>query len=108
MPTVTFTGPFYERRRRDTAAPWLRGEVVEVTQEWLNEWRHTLPAKHFVIEGDEGVTIDGGNDGIPDNGWSRKDILKWLDDNGVDKGSGYLTKSAALALVDEHLNPTEE
>ena len=108
MPTVTFTGPFYERRRRDTAAPWLRGEVVEVTQEWLNEWRHTLPAKHFVIEGDEGVTVDGGNDGIPDIGWSRKDILKWLTDNGVSKGSGYLTKSAALALVDEHLNPTEE
>ena len=108
MPTVTFIGPFYERRRRDTAAPWLRGEVVEVTQEWLNEWRHTLPAKHFVIEGDEGVTVDGGNDGIPDIGWSRKDILKWLTDNGVSKGSGYLTKSAALALVDEHLNPTEE
>ena len=108
MPTVTFIGPFYERRRRDTARSWLRGEVVEVTQEWLNEWRHTLPAKHFSIEGDEGVTVDGNNDGIPDAGWSRKDILKWLTDNGVSKGSGYLTKSAALTLVDEHLNTTEE
>ncbi len=107
MPTVTFTGPFYERRRRDTAAPWIRGQAVEVTQEWLNEWRHTLPAKHFVIEGDEGTTVDGGNDGIPDIGWTRKDILKWLTDNGVSKGSGYLTKSAALALVEGHLNPTE-
>ena len=107
MPTVTYTGPFYERRRRDTPAPWLRGEAVEVTQDWLNEWRHTLPAKHFSIEGDEGVTVDGGNDGIPDAGWSRKDILKWLTSNGISKGSGYLTKSAALALVEGHLNPTE-
>ena len=85
----------------------IRGQAVEVTQEWLNEWRHTLPAKHFVIEGDEGTTVDGGNDGIPDIGWTRKDILKWLTDNGVSKGSGYLTKSAALALVEGHLNPTE-
>ena len=107
MPTVTYTGPFYERRRRDTPTPWLRGEVVEVTQEWLNEWRHTLPAKHFSIEGDEGVSVDGGDDGIPDSGWARKDILKWLTANGVSKGSGYLTKSAALALVEGHLNPTE-
>jgi hypothetical protein len=107
MPSVTFTGPFYERRRRDISASWIRGEEVEVTQEWLNEWRHSLPAKHFLIVGDEGVTVDGGNDGIPDNGWSRKDILKWLDDNGVDRGSGYLTKTAALALVEEHLTQTE-
>ena len=107
MPTVTFIGPFYERRRADTIGPWLRGEEVEVTQHWLNEWRHTLPAKHFSIEGDEGVTVDGGDDGIPDSGWSRKDILKWLTANGVSKGSGYLTKSAALALVEGHLNPTE-
>ena len=54
------------------------------------------------------VTVDGDNDGIPDNGWSRKDILKWLTDNGVSKGSGYLTKTAALALVKGHLNTTNE
>ncbi len=104
MPTVTFKGPFYERRRRDSPKSWLREEVVEVSQEWLNEWRHTLPIKHFRIEGDEGATVDGGNDGIPDEGWSRKDILKWLSDNGVSRGSGYLTKTAALTLVEEHLN----
>lgn len=108
MPTVTYTGPFYERRARHGAASWIRGKTVEVTQEWLNEWRHTLPAKHFNIEGDEGVTTDGGNDGIPDNGWTRKDILQWLDDNGVERGSGYLTKTAALTLVQAHLNPTDD
>jgi hypothetical protein len=108
MPKVTFTGPFYERRRRDSPTSWIRGQVNEVTQEWLNEWRHTLPEKHFKIEEDEGVTVDGDNDGIPDNGWSRKDILKWLTDNEVSKGSGYLTKTAALALVKEHLNTTNE
>ena len=104
MPTVTYTGPFFERRRRDSPTSWIRGDSVDVTQEWLNEWRNTLPTKHFLIEGDEGVTVDGDNDGIPDNGWSRKDILKWLTDNGVSKGSGYLTKTAALALVKGHLN----
>jgi len=108
MPKVTFTGPFYERRRRDSPTSWIRGQENEVTQAWLNEWRHTLPAKHFKIEEDEGVTADGDNDGIPDNGWSRKDILKWLTDNGVSKGSGYLTKTAALALVEGHLNTTNE
>jgi len=107
MPTVTYTGPFFERRARHGAGSWIRGKGVEVTQDWLNEWRHTLPTKHFSIEGDEGVTVDGGDDGIPDSGWSRKDILKWLTANGISKGSGYLTKSAALALVEGHLNPTE-
>ena len=108
MPTVTYTGPYFERRRRDSATSWIRGEVVEVSQKWLNEWRHSLPERHFKIEGDEGVTVDGGNDGIPDSGWSRKAILKWLTDNGVSKGSGYLTKTAALALVEGHLNTTNE
>jgi len=108
MPKVTFTGPFYERRRRDSPTSWIRGQVNEVTQAWLDEWRHTLPEKHFKIEEDEEVTVDGGNDGIPDNGWSRKAILKWLTDNEVSKGSGYLTKTAALALVEGHLNTTNE
>tara|TARA_R100000654_G_scaffold1537_1_gene5588 strand:- start:18 stop:341 length:324 start_codon:yes stop_codon:yes gene_type:complete len=107
MPSITYLGPFYERRQPHGHGSWLRGKEEQVTQEWLNEWRHRLPITHFRIEGDEGVTVDGGNDGIPDSGWSRKDILKWLTDNGVSRGSGYLTKSAALALVEGHLNPTE-
>jgi hypothetical protein len=107
VPHVTYTGPFYERRRRDSNASWIRGKKGQVTQEWLNEWRHTLPETHFLIEGDEEVTVDGGNDGLPDNGWSRKDILEWLDEQNVDLPNGYITKTKALTLVDEHLNPTE-
>ena len=108
MPTITYLGPFYERRRADTIGPWLRGEEVSVSQEWLDEWRHTLPLAHFSIEGDEGgESLDDG-DGIPDPGWSRRDILGWLADNNVDIGSGYVTKTRALELVEAHLNPIEE
>jgi hypothetical protein len=106
MPTVTFLGPFFERPMRHTMGMWTRGEVVEVSQHWLDEWRHTLPASRFLIEGDNGITIDADNDGLPDTGWSRKDILAWLKAQEVPMGAGYLTKTAALKLVEEHLNPT--
>ena len=106
MPSVTFLGPFFERRRIDTIGPWIRGEDVQVSQAWLDEWRHTLPLSHFEIKGDEGVSLDENNDGIPDPSWSRKDILQWLADNNVDIGNGYVTKSGALALIAGHLNTT--
>ncbi len=106
MPTVTFLGPFFERPMRHTMGMWTRGEVVEVSQHWLNEWRHSLPASRFLIEGDEETTTDADNDGLPDTGWSRKDILAWLKAQGVPTGAGYLTKTAALKLVEGHLNPT--
>ena len=106
MPTVTFLGPFFERPMRHTMGMWTRGEVVEVEQEWLNEWRHTLPASRFLIEGDEGISTDAGNDGLPDTGWSRKNIIAWLKDKNISTGSGYLTKTAGLKLVEEYLNPT--
>ena len=108
MPTVTFLGPFFERPMRHTMGMWTRGEVVEVEQEWLNEWRHTLPASHFLIEGEEGVTTDAGNDGLPDTGWSRKDILAWMNTNDISTGSGYLTKTAALKLIEESLSEVED
>ena len=108
MPTITYLGPFYERRSADTIGPWLRGEEVSVSQEWLDEWRHTLPLSRFSIEDDEGgESLDDG-DGIPDPGWSRRAILEWLTDNNVDIGSGYVTKTTALELVEAHLNPIEE
>lgn len=104
MPTVTFLGPFFERPMRHGIGVWTRGKVNQVTQEWVNEWRHTLPASHFLIEGEEEVTTDADNDGLPDTGWSRKDILDWMNNNEVSTGSGYLTKTAALKLVEEHLS----
>jgi hypothetical protein len=108
VPSVTFLGPFYERRRADTIGPWLRGKVVEVTQEWLNYWRHTLPLSHFEISDEEEVVSSNSREGIPDPTWSRRDILQWLADNNVDIGSGYVTKTGALALVAGHLNPITE
>ena len=83
---------------------WIRGKRTEVSQDWLNKWRHTLDTRTFLIEGDEGETVDLKDDGIPDIAGARKDILKWLKDNGVKTGAGYLTKTAALALVESHLN----
>ena len=104
MPTVTFLGPFFERPMRHGIGVWTRGKVNQVTQAWLDEWRHSLPASHFLIESEEVTTIDAGNDGLPDSGWSRKNILDWMNNNEVSTGSGYLTKTAALKLVEEHLS----
>ena len=104
MPTVTYNGPYYEARRKDTCEPWLRGQPVEVSQKWLEVNRKSL-RRNFTIEGDEPATVDLQDDGIPDEAWNRKDILKWLKDNEVKTGSTYLTKTAALALVESHLNP---
>ena len=104
MPTVTYIGVFYEARRRDSCESWIRGKPVAVSQEWLEANRKAL-RKDFKIEGDEPVTVDLQDDGIPDIAWARKDILKWLKDNGVKTSGSYITKTAALALVESHLNP---
>ena len=64
MPTVTFTGPFATRRRHDNAEAWLRGQPVEVSQEWLNQWRNRLKQSHFRIEGDAAMTVYQTVDGL--------------------------------------------
>ena len=102
MPTVTFTGPFATRRRHDNAEAWIRGQSVEVSQEWLNQWRNRLKLTHFRIEDDE--TVDFDNDGIPDSGWTNKDIKAWIIGNGQEV-SGYNTKKKLLGMVDTILNP---
>lgn len=104
MPTVTFLGPLMYRRRLDSSGQWVRGETVTVTQVWLNHERRRLKPQFFRIEGDAGVTVDAGNDGIPDSGWTKKDISAWLKAKGVEF-SGYATKSKLLGLVEETLNP---
>jgi hypothetical protein len=104
LPTVTFLGPMMYRRRTDLSGQWIRGEPVEVSQEWLNHQRNRLLSQYFRIEGDAGVTVDAGNDGIPDSGWTKKDISAWLKAKGVEF-SGYATKSKLLGLVEETLNP---
>tara|TARA_R100000773_G_scaffold21440_2_gene19031 strand:+ start:14340 stop:14714 length:375 start_codon:yes stop_codon:yes gene_type:complete len=105
VPTVTYRGVFYESRRTDSKGVWVRGKPVEVSQEWVEKYAHTL-GKDFLIEGYEPKTVDLKDDGIPDVAWARKDILKWLKDNGVKTSGSYITKTAALDLVQSHLNPT--
>ena len=59
-----------------------------------------------MAEGDEktAITVDAKNDGIPDSGWSKKDISTWLTERDVSY-SGYTTKAKLLTLVEETLKP---
>jgi hypothetical protein len=106
VPTVTSLGPFYERRVPCTRLVAIRQQPLEVTQEFLNEYRHRFSAKWWRIEGDnpEPVTTDLGEDGLPDEGWTRKDITAWLKDNGATVGK-YATKATLLGMVENVLNP---
>jgi len=97
LPSVTFLGPFYETQHK--TGSWLRGEKVEVTQEWLEDNQKFLPLNKFKIEGEGNLSTD-----IPDENWNRKNIISWLKGVGVQTGNGYLTKSAALLLVQKHIN----
>ena len=84
-----------------------RGQVREVSQEWLDkyrQWAIQKGPKNLLIEGDEGVTKDAGNDGLPDSGWTKKDITTWLKDKGVTV-TGYATKGKLLDKVKTALNP---
>ena len=92
------------RPRTDIAGEWIRGEAVQVSQQWLNEQRHRLRPQFFIITGDEGETVDEGDDGIPAAGWTKKDISAWLKAQGVTLG-GYATKAKLLGIVEETLNP---
>ena len=48
--------------------------------------------------------MDEGSDGLPDAGWTKKDITAWLVERGQTVG-GYATKSKLLSTVEEVLNP---
>jgi hypothetical protein len=83
---------------------WVRGEPVEVSQSWLDKNSIYRGDAQYIIEGDEGVTADQGNDGIPDSGWTKRDISAWLKGKG-EVVSGYNTKSKLLDMVESVLNP---
>ena len=106
MPKIPYIGSNpYLKLRDDTEM--YRGEVREVSQEWLNKYRHWARQKgpkNLLIEGDEGITADEGNDGLPDSGWTKKDITGWLKDKGVTV-TGYATKAKLLDKVKTTLNP---
>ena len=89
---------------------WIWGEAREVDAGWLESYRSSFEGnKEFLIEGFtyEAATVDKGNDGIPDMGWKKGDIMGWMDENGVSYSS-LSTKAKLLAAIDAHLNPTEE
>ena len=105
MPTITYLGPYMYRRMLGMNGQWVRGEPVQVSQEWLNENSiYRVSTEQFRIEGDEGVTVDAGNDGLPDSGWTKKDIGAWLKGKG-EIVSGYTTKSKLLDMVKTTLSP---
>ena len=105
MATVTFLGPFPERRSPcNRVNDFIRGAPREVSQAWIDENRLRLPNSHWCIEGDEPVTQDEGGDGVPDSGWRRKDIIKWLGIYNA-QPKGYATKTQLLDIVDALLNP---
>ena len=107
MPSVRYHGPSFYRRSPDAYTPdFTRGEVRDVTQEWVDKWRRFLVPPNFSLEGDEAPTADEGEDGIPDESWRRGDISAWLNSQGVEfAASSYRTKTKLLQLVDQHLNP---
>jgi len=101
VPTVTYTGKWYSRTNSDITMPdWLRGREMEVTQDWLNNWRPAVTGDDFRVEGD-----DAGDDGLPDANWNRPEIVEWLSNNGIDLGIGYKTKSTLLSMVEGVLSP---
>lgn len=107
MPTVTYIGSKVYRKKPDgTGELWPRGEPVEVSQAYLDEHRVAICTNPtaFLVEGDEGVTVDEGSDGLPDAGWTKKDITAWLVERGQTVG-GYATKSKLLDAVEGVLNP---
>jgi hypothetical protein len=92
------------RRMLGMSGNWVRGKPVEVNQEWLDRHARYRASPQFRIEGDKGVTVDAGNDGLPDSGWTKKDISAWLKGKG-EVVSGYTTKSKLLDMVKTTLNP---
>ena len=107
MPTVTYIGRSWSTRNVDPTHPdFIRNEPREVTSAWMDRYFVRF-GPDYLIEGYEppvGESVDIGNDGIPDEGWSRKDISAWLAKYDI-KPKGYATKSTLLELVATVMSP---
>ena len=107
MPTVTYIGRSWSTRNVDSTHPdFIRNEAREVTSAWLDRYFIRF-GPDYLIEGYEpavGESVDIGNDGVPDEGWSRKDISAWLANYDI-KPKGYATKSTLLELVATVMSP---
>jgi len=109
LPTITYKGPRRAGANMGRLGWWTWGKAVEVSADWLDKNRAAVDGADFVIKGHtfEAETVDLGNDGIPDMGWKKGDIMAWCDENGVEY-SALSTKAKLLALIDAHLNSPEE
>ena len=106
MPQLKYIGRWHSVRT--PLGVFLRHQAQEVEQGWLDARRGEFAPSHWVITEDaKAGTIDEGNDGIPDNGWLRADIITWLERNGVSVRMGS-TKKQLLGKVNDYLNPVEE
>ena len=86
----------------------VRGQAQEVSQSLLDTYRtQLLNCRIWGEKNSSSPEVDAGDDGIPDNGWTRIKIINWLKDNDVRTRAG-LTKAQLLSRVDEYLNPTVE
>lgn len=112
MPTVTYIGNYAYRKVPGTKSIWPKRVPQEVSQEWLDANRTAICTNPevFVVKGDAkttagiGFTEDADGDGLPDSGWTKKDITGWLKDKGVSI-TGYATKAKLLDKVKTALNP---
>jgi len=112
LPTVTYIGNYAYRKVPGTKDIWLKRVPTEVSQEWLDTNRTAICTNPevFVVKGDAkttagiGFTEDADGDGLPDSGWTKKDITGWLKDKGVSV-TGYATKAKLLDKVKAALNP---
>ena len=103
MHTITYIGKSWSRRNHDATHPdYIRNEKRDVTKAWLDRYYPRM-GDDFLIEGYES-TVDAGNDGVPDDGWSRKDILAWLAKYEITP-NGYATKTKLLDLVATVMSP---
>lgn len=109
LPTITYKGPRRAGANCGRLGWWTWGQAREVSAEWLETNRAAVEGPEFRIEGYtfEAPTVDKGNDGIPDMGWKKGDIMGWMDENEVSYSS-LSTKAKLLAAIDAHLNPPEE
>ena len=112
LPTIVYPGPLPQRRTE--CGTFYRGRPVEITDAELLLVQGQVKNGYLKLVGEPtelpavaDETVDAGNDGIPDEGWTRNDIIEWLKTREVRTRAG-LTKAQLLTRVEEYLNPVEE
>lgn len=100
---MTYIGRSFETPNVDSTHPaFIRGDTREVTQAWMDKYFQRF-GDDYIIEGyKKSVVIS--DEGTPNNTWSRKDILAWLENYDI-APKGYATKTTLLTLVATVMSP---